>query len=152
MAAVEDARELLGLGELVDVRVLRFSGSLRDEPDTELDEDAVNTSVQVNIVNRPGVLQVTMDMGARTRGAEYAVLGATQFHYDGSFEVSEEVARSFAEGVGVMAIYPYLREALQSFSTRLTQSPITLPLLRQGQVDLASEAPEDVDQETEESL
>jgi hypothetical protein len=145
VSSVQNAENLLRLGELVDVRILRFSGGLREEPDLDLDDDAVNTTVTVNIVNRPGVLQVTMDMTARTRGAEYAVVGATQFHFDSSHSVSEAVAREFAEGMGVMAIYPYLREALQSFSMRLTQTPITLPLLRRGEVDLSADGPSGAD-------
>ncbi|MEW5013319.1 hypothetical protein NAI87_05860 [Clavibacter michiganensis subsp. michiganensis] len=139
MADVKDAQELLGLGHLVDVRVLRFGSALKAEPDEGLDDDAVDTSVKVNIVNHPGVLQVTMDMEVHTRGADYTVVGATQFHFDSAYELSEEVAREFAERVGVMAIYPYLREAIQSFSTRLTQTPITLPLLGQGQIDLKAD-------------
>jgi hypothetical protein len=135
-----DIASLLDAGDLVDVRLLAFNGALNNEKDESLEDDAVETDVQVHVVNKTGVLQVTMDMNIKSSEATYFVRGATQFHYSDSRTVPKDVARDFAERVGVMAIYPYIREALQSFSSRLNQPPVTLPLLRSGEVTLDQNA------------
>ena len=46
------------------------------------------------------------------------------------FDASDEAVSEFVHRVGLMAGYPYVREAVASLSTKLGVEPITLGLLR----------------------
>ena len=138
----DQVRELLAIGELVDVRFLSFRADLRGELREDIKPDELESSMQVQVGRQPGVLEIRIDFDAITTAADYSVVAATQFHFDEEQpEVSEELGRAFAEKVGVMAVYPYVREALQSMSMRLRQDAITLPLLRAGGVSLTNPQP-----------
>jgi len=131
------AAELLAMGELVDVRFLEFSAGLREEPRDDLESDDVEHGMNIMVGDSEGVLEVRARFTVDTAEAEYLVVAATQFHYDAAqVRMTEALGREFAEKVGVMALYPYVREAIQSMSTRLRQEVITLPLMRTGQVSL----------------
>lgn len=67
--------------------------------------------------------QLTVDASATFVATEPVVL-------------DEDVAHRFAEQVGVMALYPYLREAAGDLGRRFGQT-VSLPLLRRGQVRLS---------------
>jgi len=136
--------ELLQLGELVDVRFIEFSATLRDEPRDDLESDDLENSMQVMVGGEEGVLEIRVRIEAATAEANYVVVAATQFHFDATeVTVTEDLGREFAEKVGVMALYPYVREAIQSMSTRLRQTVVTLPLMRTGQVSLGQPVTED---------
>ena len=130
-------QDVVNAGELVDVRILSFSGGLADRRD-DLEEDDVEQDLQAMVGQRPGIIEVRVHATIRVRNAEYTVQAATQLHHDSGLEISEDLARDFAERVGVMAIYPYVREAVQSACTRLRQRVVVLPLLRAGELSLAS--------------
>ncbi|MBH0009987.1 hypothetical protein [Salinibacterium sp. SWN1162] len=139
----EQVSELLASGELIDVRFLSFSAALREGEPLDEDSDEIDKDMQVMVGGSPGIIEIRVDFNVTTAEADYAVVAATQFHYDeDEFDVSEEVGKTFAETVGVMAIFPYIREGLQSMSLRLRQEAITLPLLRNGQVVLTNPRPE----------
>lgn len=129
--------ELLAAGELADIRFLELTGTLREDTREELDEEAIESSMSVKIGVQEGVIETRVRIEVATRGAEYAITAAAQFHFQPSdLEISESLGREFAEKVGVMAIYPYLRESLQTLAARLREPGLTLPLMRTGEVDL----------------
>ena len=129
-------QDVVNAGELVDVRILSFSGGMADRRD-DLEEDDVEQDLQAMVGQRPGIIEVRVHASIRVRAAEYTVEAATQLHHDPDLDISEDLARDFAERVGVMAIYPYVREAVQSACTRLRQRVVVLPLLRAGDLSLA---------------
>lgn len=132
MINATSGEELLALGEIVDVRFLEFSAALRDEEREDLESDDVEQSLNVMVGIGESRIEVRLEIKLQTRTATYSGTAATQFKFDDELEVTEEIARDFAERAGIMAIYPYLRELIQSSSLRLRES-VTLPLLRVGQ-------------------
>jgi hypothetical protein len=137
---VVDAAELLGLGELVDVRFLEFSASLLDAPREDFEPDDVHQSMDIMLGVSQGAIEVRVTMHVATKVATFAGVAATQFRHNPDVSVTPQVAQEFAERVGVMSVYPYLRELVQSSSTRLRVDALTLPLLRPENVQL-SEVP-----------
>lgn len=132
MSKIESARDLLPLGELVDVRYIKLSAETLDEPREGFGDDDVEQKlkVQFGVIDR--VIEVRVEATVMTRIAEYDVIAATQFHIESEgLTIPDEVVEEFAEKVGVMAVYPYIREAVQSLTTRLHESPVTMPLMRQ---------------------
>lgn len=128
--------EVLQAGDLVDVRILSFAGRMATQRE-DLADDDVEQDFQAMVGQREGIIEVRVNANVRVRAAEYMVEAATQFHHSPELTVSEETAREFAEHVGVMAIYPYLREAIQDASARLRQRVLVLPLLRAGELTLS---------------
>lgn len=138
-----DLKEFLAMGELSDVRFLATHAEVHDDPNEELDEDTFTQDLLVRIGHLTGALEVRVELKVDAQFASYRVVAATQFHYQPlELEVPEELSRAFAEKVGVMAVYPYLREAINSLSTRHRQPPVTIPLLRLGEVGLGEPVPE----------
>lgn len=128
---------LLEHGELVDVRTLAFSCAVLEEPNEELDDEHMERSTQVMVGVGEAAVEIRLDVSVRTGAAEYSVVVATQFHHDLGIEIPEPLGRELAEKVGAMAIWPYVRQAIQDFSTALRQETIVLPLLRQGELQLS---------------
>lgn len=145
MTAISSAKELLEHGELVDVRFLSLSADLLDEPRPDFEDDDVEQSIQVQYGNGESVIEVRSEATVRTRVADYRVVAATQFRINDGIEFTEEAVAEFAEKVGAMAVYPYLREAVSSLTLRLREAPVTMPLMRQArlvptEVDLSAES------------
>jgi len=136
MTTIADAKGLLGVGELSGIRVNGFSAERIAGAAPPVDSEDAEQSIQVQIGQNPGLIEVRVRLELKTTAAHYQVDAASQFRFPEADDVSEEVAREFAEAVGVMSVYPYLREIIQSSSARLSLPPITLPLLRQGEVNL----------------
>ncbi len=133
MSKIETAAELLPEGELVDVRFLELSGVIRSEPRENFESNDVEQSLTVMVGTGPRVVEVRVEATVGTLTADYRVVAATQFKITSEAEFTEEAAGEFAERVGVMAVYPYLREAVQSMSARLREEPpVTMPLMRQA--------------------
>lgn len=143
MPEVADAAELLGLGDLVDVRFLEFAARLLDEPREDFEDDDVQQSMDVMLGVSEGAIEVRVTMRVETKVAHFSGVAATQFRHDPRVSVSPQVAQEFAERVGVMSVYPYLRELVQTSSTRLRVDSVTLPLLRPGNVQLSEVASPD---------
>lgn len=140
MTVISSAEELLPHGDLVDVRFLKFSAEALDEPRPNFEDGDIEQTMQVVVGGSETAIEVRVDLTLLTATATYEVLAATQFHYAEGLEVSAEVAGEFAEKVGVMAVYPYLREAIQDFSGRLRNGPITIALMRQTKLTPADPA------------
>lgn len=140
MTTIKTARDLLPLGELVDVRYIKLSAETLDEPREGFGDDDVEQSMQVQFGYVDRVIEVRVEATVKTRIAEYDVIAATQFHVEkDGVTVPDNVVAEFAEAVGVMAVYPYIREAVQSLTTRLHESPVTMPLMRQAKLGKTDE-------------
>ncbi|MBO9046716.1 hypothetical protein JG550_000849 [Curtobacterium flaccumfaciens pv. flaccumfaciens] len=136
MTDISTAKDLLDVGELSGVRVHAFSAERVAGATAPNDSEEAEQSIQVQIGQNPGLVEVRVQLELKTAAANYRAEAASQYRFPSEYEVSERVAREFAEAVGVMAVYPYLRELVQSSSARLSLPPVTLPLLRQGAINL----------------
>ena len=129
--------QFIQTGELSDVRFFEVFGKVLDDEREDIPEDEFVHGLTVRIGREPGFVEVRVDMTVETAHADYRVTAATQYHYQPvEFQVSEPLGREFAERVGVMAVYPYVREAFASLARRLGQPPVTLPLMRAGELSL----------------
>jgi hypothetical protein len=132
VTTVASAQELLQHGDLVDVRFLRLSAESLPAPREGFEPDDVEQTIRVQFGTEDHAIEVRVAATVRTRLGDFEATGATQFHVEDDVEYGEEVVAEFAEKVGVMAVYPYLREVIQSMTTRLHEAPVTMPLMRQA--------------------
>jgi hypothetical protein len=84
-------------------------------------------------------IEVRLDSTLATEDGEYAVDVSVTFVYDQPLEVSTGIQQEFVEKVGIMTVYPYLREAFTEAAAKLRLAIPTLGLIRAGQVHLTDE-------------
>ncbi|CAN5754422.1 hypothetical protein BH24ACT4_BH24ACT4_02800 [soil metagenome] len=73
---------------------------------------------------------------AATPDAEYLVDAEARYVVSEPVVIESAVQLEFAERVGVMAVYPFLRASLLDLSTRLGAGRAVLPIIRGGNLKL----------------
>lgn len=131
--------DLVALVDLTGVRTFEFSGRLLDAPaDAEIEE---RQDIQVHLRASPGDLQVRVRLTIQTDEAELVADCAAVFELKESdpneqIEIDDDVKREFVERVGIMAVYPFLRESIFATAVRLQVAAPVLGLLKAGQFSM----------------
>lgn len=128
--AVTDTHELLDLAELTDIVFYETGG--RRNPD--LEESPL--SIQIALRREELGLEVRCRATVSGAGGEYVADASAVFTFQKPVEATDEVITEFVERVGVMAVYPYLRESITQSSAKLGLERPVLRLLRSGDVHL----------------
>lgn len=145
-ALIDSIEDLVQHSELTSIRVYEVAGRRVTH-----EEDAVGQSLAVQARASESDIETRVKLEQRTPDALLlADIGAT-YTLDSEFEVAREVLREFTERVGVMSVFPFLRESILTTATRLgTEAPV-LGLLRAGAFrieDTQAEAPDGPDAQT----
>lgn len=128
LRTVTDARELLELAELTDI--VFYETSARRNPDVE--ETAL--SIEIALRKEEEVLEVRCRAIAAGGGGEYVADASAVFALQEPVDVPDAVMTEFVERVGVMSVYPYLRESITQSGAKLGLDRPVLKLLRPGDV------------------
>jgi hypothetical protein len=142
---VSSAVELLPLIELTAITTYEVRGAR-----VTREEQGVSGADDLQVLVRGGddSLETRVRMQVLTEEAELlADVGAT-YSFSEPLELPQEVVAEFVERVGVMAAFPYLREAIHTTATRLGVNVPVLGLLRSGSfsLNLAKQQDEDSEQ------
>jgi len=130
--AVGDVQSLLGIVELRDI--VFYEVSARRLPEPIDDEAGISLEVRVGFDERR--VEVRLRGAHRSPLAEILVEAACLFEAAEAFIADPVVVQEFAEKVGVMAVYPYVREALTELAVKIRVPAPVMGLLRAGQVQL----------------
>ncbi|MFC8528402.1 hypothetical protein [Nocardia sp. NPDC057227] len=125
-----DASTLLALSELTDIVFYECSGR-RDR-----DSGEAPLSIQIALGREKLGLEVRCRATIAGAGGEYVADASAVFTFREPVEATEEAITDFAARVGVMAVYPYLRESITQSSAKLGLQRPVLRLLRPGEVSL----------------
>lgn len=135
-----DIFDLVGSVELADVSCIQFSGKRRTKSGSALPEAGAEgepeVSLDVNPVLWGSRLETWFRMTVDTPDARLRAAFATIYERESDEEIPLTVQREFIERVAIMAVVPYLREAVHHAATRLQVPAPILPILRQGQFSL----------------
>ncbi|MBH5144314.1 hypothetical protein [Rhodococcus erythropolis] len=125
---VTDTRELLDLAELTDI--VFYETNARRSPGVE------ETPVSIEIALRREELVIEVRCRATVSGAggEYLTDASAVFTLQEPIDAADEVITEFVERVGVMSVYPYLRESITQAGAKLGLDRPVLKLLRPGEV------------------
>lgn len=128
-----DVHELLAVTELVDIVTYRFAA--------ELSEVDTGQPLVLKVLTRcaDGKLEVRMDASLDDSHGNYALSNSAIFSLPPETDVPQALVQQFAEKVGVLAVYPYIREGVCQLAARLGQPMPVLPLLRAGELKLSSD-------------
>lgn len=125
----KDVKELLNHSELTDVVLYEQAGR-------RVDHAEPGFAVQVLTRVEDTEFEVRCKVTAAGHGGEYVADGGAVFTLRSPARIEDSTAREFAEKVGVMAVYPYLRAAVSQSAASLGLDLPVLPLLRAGGVKL----------------
>lgn len=126
---VNDARELLALAELTDVRFYEVSA-------TRTGEDNEAHEIQIVFRHEDLELEVRCRGDVRSSGGSYISDVGAVFTLQRPVDAQQHVIEEFVEKVGVMSVYPYLRESISEGAAKLSLNRPFLRLLRAGDVHI----------------
>lgn len=123
---VETIEELVRLVELTEVRPYESSARRVDqgEPTQEL---------RVMLAESDGAIEVRARMAVRTAEAELVADSSVVYTSQQSLDIPGQLKAEFVEKVGIMAVYPFLREAIFTGAARIQVAAPVVGLLRAGQ-------------------
>ena len=93
---------------------------------------SVDTLVRVDMQKFGFLFQVNTKNDFWEAHLDFAVNYTTKI----PVEITREALEEFVNRCAIMAVWPYLREALQSLTCRLPYPPFTLDLLHSGESDI----------------
>lgn len=140
---------------LRDVRFFKMSAELleadEDAPvDSEVpdgrhaSDDDEDTDISVNIGLRTRqsgqTLGVRIEFTASQETWRVSLDVSAEFEADEPFATSEAARVDFADKVGVMTLYPYIREAVGNLTQRTVGSSFLLPTIHQGDISFATKS------------
>jgi hypothetical protein len=138
---ISDAADLLQIAELTGVTTYEVRG--RRIEDGEDGGDEPTQDLEVMARGSDDLVETRLRFTYTTTVAElYADIGV---HYAirEPVEIPEVALREFVERVGVMGVFPFVRESLFTTATRLGVDAPVLGLLRAGQFKIAPEEAQD---------
>lgn len=121
-----NAAELLRYTELTEVRTYELRG--RRVAAGEVSESTPDIAVKVGETT----LETRMRLEVTTESAVLFSDMAVVYSFSEPLELAKEVVREFVERVGIMAVYPFVREAVFATAARLAVTPPVLGLLHAG--------------------
>lgn len=143
--SVGSASELLKLVVLEDIDFYEVSGRRRAVRDDEVSGAPV---IQIQQRLTDEVFEIRCIVDVEAPDATYRVDAAARFVLEEPLDVPEAVAKDFVERAGVMAVYPFVREAVLETSARLGAGRLVMAMMKAGRVNVdAAGAPEDASTE-----
>ncbi|UKA75223.1 hypothetical protein [Arthrobacter sp. FW306-07-I] len=130
--SIEDIRELLDLVELVDMRVYAAAGNRKDGSGSQ-DHDQ-SGEIELNFMERhtTDIIENRFRMKVENEEAVYSAdIGAIYSLREPVSPVPSLIAE-FAERVGFMSVFPYLRESISTSASRLGLPIPVLGIVRPG--------------------
>jgi len=132
---LSDLAEIASAYRLVEVIAYEHSGR-RESPALEAESEQEMSAL---VRREAGVLETRFRMTVRTRDAEMRSDVGAVFSSSEGHEVAAEAVGEFINQVGIMVVYPYLREGVFTSASRLGVSPPVLDLVRRGEISFSSE-------------
>lgn len=131
----DDLKHLVEVSELKDIQFHELSASLfenQPEPDDDSTEAKVDLVFQTRVDEEDFGVRVSVTVRADVGEAKTIV--AADYAVEKQHLPDEELLELFATEVAMMAIFPYVREGIQSATSRVFGTPLTLPVLQRGEV------------------
>lgn len=118
---------------LVEVRFYELNATADDQ--VEPDETTLEVPIDVRTAfrKRPDGVDYRLEVEIERPTGRIRVDAAALYAADASFEASDDVLLDFGDDVAIMAMYPYVRQAISDLGQRLGDS-VVLPMLQRGAI------------------
>jgi len=153
-APLETAEEIVnGPGPVLrDVHFYKIRAELAEEgneftshndgfPSSD-EESAPDIEVGIGLRTRQSaeVLGVRVHFTARTDLWKVSLDVAAEFVAESAFETTNAARTDFADKVGIMTLFPYIRETVASMTQRTYGASVVLPTIRNGEISFLERA------------
>lgn len=139
IAAARDAVTLAELADVVFYQVSAQRKEVADEAVAQLESESEETAdfpMQILVRHDETHLEVRVRGVSDRVDATYVLDVGARFTFAQPVEFEPPALQEFVERVGVMAVYPYIREGLHDLAAKLRLPAPLLKLIRGGQVQL----------------
>lgn len=142
LRVIEDAADLLQFAELTDIRVYEVSGIRTSDdvpgaPKAKSDAPTETEDFQVQARGDLTWMEVRTRLQVKTSDAQMIANIGAIYSFSQPVTIPPQAAAEFVQRVGIMAVYPFIREQIFSSARRLGVSPPVLGLLRAGSFEVA---------------
>jgi hypothetical protein len=129
---VRDVDTIVELVDLVDLTEVRpYEASAR-----RVDHGEPTQELQVLLAENEDAIEVRARMSVRTEEAELLADYSVVYTVGEELDISKALKAEFVERVGIMAVYPFLREAIFAGAARIQVPAPVVGLLRAGQFSM----------------
>lgn len=144
-----DVKELL---ELSDIRGIDFHEicAKRNPESKGPAEDGADYTVQFDLsdMTTPTELKIRCRATLTMESSTFVVDVSATYEFSEPVDYSAELRQEFVERVGMMSVYPFIRQNIHALSVQIAETPILLPILRANSIKLIRQ--DDADIETNE--
>jgi hypothetical protein len=138
---ISEVDELVRLAELRDVIFYEVSGKRSGNEDSEPQPFVLRSMFRHDATQLGTRFQVSVS----GHGGDYIADAEAIFALSQPAEINPTALKEFIERVGVMVVYPFLREAVADVATRLSLRRPVLNLLRVGEARFSTDRPDGPD-------
>ncbi|MFA6298784.1 MAG: hypothetical protein WC642_06440 [Nocardioides sp.] len=126
-------KEVIASAELASIDYYDVSASrLDDENPDHTGEDNLTISVQYRSVEQGFGVRLLAEVVLPNGRARACVAG--EYLLADGFDADERACQIFVNEVAVMTVYPYLREAMATATSRVFGEPLHLPIVQRGEI------------------
>jgi hypothetical protein len=138
---VDSIEEVVSTIELRDVIFYKLLAERIEGTDAEqeLDDEPASPAIHVAERHEATRIEVRCKLSFVWDGGRYEVDAAARYELAEPLEIPPAILQEFVKRVGVMAVYPYLRESLHLSSSKLRLEAPVLGLLKAGAIQLTAE-------------
>lgn len=135
---IESIEELVGLVHLVEIRPYEISA--RAIAPASEDAGEIDINVEYSELHTDRTLIDRFKFVARTSDAEYVTDIAAVYEAEMAVEIPNPIRLDFAERIGFMSAFPFVREALSTSAARLMRRAPLLDLMRPGDLRINADS------------
>jgi hypothetical protein len=133
--------------ELSDIRGLEFHEiSAKRSPEAfGPAEDGTDYSVKFDLSDRanPTELNVRCRATLSMESSTFVVDVSAAYEFSQPCTYSAQLRQEFVERVGMMSVYPFIRQNIHALSVQIGETPILLPILRANSIKLVRQDEQD---------
>jgi hypothetical protein len=134
---IGSAKDLLDLAELSDIVYYAVSATRRDEAGPE----GTSHEFAIFVLHDGARIEVRCRAVVDTSDAQYVVDASSRFELKHPVEITDDAKQEFVEKVGLMAVYPYIRETVAASAAKLRLAQPLVGLLQAGNVSITPTKP-----------
>lgn len=136
-----DIEELLTSVHLEDVRCIESNAGLALDANVGLSDWAVaepkgELKLDVRPVSWGARIETWFRLSLEEDFARVVVAYSIIYQREEAVPIPYDVRQDFLERVAFMAVYPYLREAVNRLTAELRLGSVVLPMIRQGEISI----------------
>lgn len=137
---IDDVTELVELVKLKDIFFIELRAARREG--THLPAPEHDVPVENLVLQRvtDSEIEVRLVSTVQNELAQFSADVMVQYSKLEEFDVTEHALQEFTRRVGLMAGYPYIREAISDLSTKLRTPTVTLSMVRPEGIKFSEDA------------